>query len=356
MRPGPPGERIETRAPHAEEHGNVRGGEASPRGRGPRSPRDYAGEVGLAQANQEQIDEEAKLSFRAAEQQEVIRAQATAISDHQQRIHDLKVEQGKNMLPSQRELKELRARIEDMEAWRSKQQQEIAQTASEIEETELSLGFHRSERPHGQPDMALSDVRVRSSYESEAHRTAAMRDSLTRDIVRLKHLCAAHDDQMKKQDQQTARLNQHVAEMKSEYAAMQRALRMRIEGLEDQIDKEDEDLGAIQRDLGNTRKLENAAYQKALMQGRGMMVSSEKDKERDNGTYQKYWEALEHVQRLKADLGRVRDEIDTKESYTKNVHQTLQALGALDSSVLPALGGRFDDPELARVDTNVSYA
>ena len=54
--------------------------------------------------------------------------------------------------------------------------------------------------------------------------------------------------------------------------------------------------------LAEMHKLESVSYNKGLMQGRGISMTLEKGKERESRTYQKYFEALEHINSLKADL------------------------------------------------------
>lgn len=261
-----------------------------------------------------------------------------------------------------------------------------------------------------------------------------------RDIIKLKHVCAAHDDQMRRQEQATSQLQRHVCEMRSEYLAVQRTLRLRVQSLEEQIDKEDEELVKVKQEVASIRKLDSVAYNKvrrkslpagtciqfvgwwarilartetvctgggllaayvlsiacvplqSLMNGRGLMVSAEKSKERGAQTYQKYWEALEHITRLKADIdrcscqlkfcpplfkawifshrrrysaraadltaatNRLRREIASKENYTLNVQETLQLASSMDATLLPSMlaEARLNE-ELPR-NPDLSYA
>ena len=75
-------------------------------------------------------EEEEQLLWRLQEQQDIIQAQTEAIFQHQQRIHDLKEEQGKKLLPSQNEMYQLQAREQDLEDVRQKQRQEINEIVS----------------------------------------------------------------------------------------------------------------------------------------------------------------------------------------------------------------------------------
>ena len=128
------------------------------------------------------------------EQQEIIQAQTKAIAEYQERIHALKVQQGKDMLPSQKEMHQLQAKGQDLEEVRQKLRTEIGQLVSpmpslsgsaiahasaqqetEIEANRLALEYHKKEKPWLAPEDALVNVSVRSSYENEAKRSAAVR-------------------------------------------------------------------------------------------------------------------------------------------------------------------------------------
>jgi hypothetical protein len=79
---------------------------------------------------------------------------------------------------------------------------------------------------------------------------------------------------------------------------------LRVESLEELIDKEDEEIVKAKQDLANVRKAESAAYNESLIHGRSVAVSMERIKERDGQTYKKYWDALDHINRLKRDVER----------------------------------------------------
>jgi hypothetical protein len=66
--------------------------------------------------------------------------------------------------------------VVDLEETRHKTRAEINSLEQEIEETELSLGYHRSERRRGIPDSSLGDNAAKSSYELDAKRQMTVRN------------------------------------------------------------------------------------------------------------------------------------------------------------------------------------
>ena len=67
-------------------------------------------------------------------------------------------------------------KVVDLEETRHKTRADINSLEREIEETELSLGYHRSERRRGIPDAALGDNAAKSYYEHDAKRQMTVRN------------------------------------------------------------------------------------------------------------------------------------------------------------------------------------
>jgi hypothetical protein len=67
-------------------------------------------------------------------------------------------------------------KVVDLEETRHKTRADINSLEREIEETELSLGYHRSERRRGIPDAALGDNAAKSYHEHDAKRQMTVRN------------------------------------------------------------------------------------------------------------------------------------------------------------------------------------